>query len=94
LARLAQLTVDLRSDAVATKALRGILEIADAFAGFLADPQARQEARDIGVINMVDEQDSTFARMRKRSGELQQHLECLFLDSPTLGSLGRKYMTF
>jgi hypothetical protein len=92
LARLAQLIEDTEDNEVLCH-LREILAIADRFAGFLSDTQARAEIAGL-ESHEAAQSNMLFAEMRELSSQLQGHLEGLFLDSETLGSLGRKYLTF
>lgn len=92
LARLAQL-VDHTQDEDVHRHLGGILTIADKFAGFLSDKDRRDE---IAALESQDaaRANAAFLEMRELSSDLQAHLEGLFLDSQSIGKLGRKYLTF
>jgi hypothetical protein len=94
LARIAQLSLDLGEDAIGQQALAEILFAADRFAGFLADPALRAQAKAVTALEPSDDAAREFAAMREVSTELQLALERLFLDSAPLAPLGRKYLTF
>ncbi|UUY01800.1 hypothetical protein LRS13_13810 [Svornostia abyssi] len=93
LARLAQLSDDLADEDQSLAYLREVLVVAEEFSEFLADDDRRTAAKEV-LPPAREATDEVFSAMRERSIQLQQALEGLFFESPTLGPLSRKYLSF
>ncbi|UUY01578.1 hypothetical protein LRS13_12620 [Svornostia abyssi] len=93
LARLAQLASDLQDEEESLASLRDVMVIAEEFSEFLADEVRRTAAQQV-LPPAREATDESFSLMRERSVQLQRALEGLFFDSPKLGPLSRKYLSF
>jgi len=93
LARVAQLVDVLDGDDRALLDLRRVLELADAFCGFLHDRERRDAATRV-LPPAREATDAAFVEMRTASVELESCLERLFFDAAPLRGLSRKYLAF
>ena len=73
--------------------LRIIIEVAEEFAGSLADEDFRREADSITSRREITP-GSPFHDMQERSRELQRSLESIFFDSDLMKQQSRKYLSF
>lgn len=90
LARLAQLALD--DEFERPESVRDALLIAEEFAGYLKDPERRQEAMEVRSLH-ADDWPQSFSDMRERSKDLQTALDAIFHDSH-LEQAARKYLGF
>jgi hypothetical protein len=83
----------LDDDDKALDDLRRVLQLADAFCGFLHDSERRDAAERV-LPPASEATDPAFVEIRNVSAELQGCLERLFFETAALGALSRKYLAF